>query len=136
MDQINSDIKEAMKKKEKEKLNALRYLKSKLLENKTAKAPGPELDIVISHCKKLKDSIDVFPQSSGKREEISRELSYLACYMPKSMSEQEVKDLIAKIIKESERPSMGVVMKALQPQIKGKFDGKTASELVKDLLNG
>ena len=51
MDQINLDIKEAMKSKDKQRLNALRYLKSKLLENKTAKQPKAELDVVISHFK-------------------------------------------------------------------------------------
>ena len=135
MDQINSDIKGAMKSKNKERLNALRYLKSKLLENKTAKNPKPELDVVISHCKKLKDSIDAFPAGSEKRDEISKELSHLEPYMPKAMSEQEVKDLIGNIIQENENPSMGVVMKALQVQIKGKFDGKRASELVRETLN-
>ena len=134
MDQINSDIKKAMKNKEKERLNALRYLKSKLLENKTAKKPRPELDVVISHCKKLKDSIEAFPAGSDKRNEISRERSYLESYMPRPMSEQEVRDLIAKIMQENNNPSMGAVMKALQIQIKGRFDGKKASELVREVL--
>ena len=54
--------------------------------------------------------------------------------MPQSMSEQEVKDLIVKIIGENDNPSMGIVMKALQVKIKGKFDGKRASELVRETL--
>lgn len=134
MDQINKDIKDAMKSKDKERLNAIRYLKSKLLENKTAKKPRAELDVIISHCKKLKDSIDAFPEGSDKRDEISKELSHLKPYMPKSMSEQEVKNLIAKIMQESDNPAMGVVMKALQKVIKGRFDGKRASELVRETL--
>ncbi|MBG08921.1 MAG: glutamyl-tRNA amidotransferase, partial [Halobacteriovoraceae bacterium] len=46
-DQVTSDIKEAMKAKEKERLNALRYLKSLLLENKTSGKPKPEIDVVV-----------------------------------------------------------------------------------------
>ena len=134
INRISEDIKNAMKNRESEKLAALRYLKSMLLENKTSKSPIPELDVVIKHCKKLKDSIELFPQGNEKRQEIARELEFLAPYLPQALDEEAVRNLITQIISKLEQPNFPAVMKELSPQIKGRFDGKTASQLVKEML--
>ena len=130
-DNISNDIKDAMKNKQKDRLNALRYVKKLLIENKTSKSPKAELDIVISHHKKLKESLSMFPEGSEQLENTKNEIEFLNVYLPKQMSENEVKSLIDTIKGSQDNPNMGSIMRELQPQIKGKFDGKLASQMVK-----
>jgi uncharacterized protein YqeY len=134
LERLSNDIKEAMKAKEKERLAALRYLKSMLIENKTSTKPQPELDVTISYCKKLKDSLKSFPADSPQHGIVNTELSYLKVYLPKPLSEDEVRTLIQGLISKLDNPNMGMVMKELSPQIKGRFDGKRSTDIVKELL--
>ncbi len=128
---ITDDIIKAMKAKEKEKLQALRYLKSMLIENKTAKNPIAEMDVLIKHVKKLKDSLENFPKESPLYTDTLKEISALECYLPKQMTEEEVVALIGDIKSRCNPVNMGAIMKELTPAIKGKFDGKRANDLVK-----
>ena len=134
LERLGVDIKAAMKNKQKDKLEALRYLKSMLLENKTAKKPIAEVDVAINLAKKLNDSLSSYPEDSPAREKILKELSFLDDYLPQKMDEAKVRDLIENIIAKSDSPQLGLVMKELNSHIKGRFDGKRASEMVKDLL--
>lgn len=133
-DTISKDITTAMKNKEQSKLDALRMLKSALLNNKTAAKPLDELQVTIAHAKKLKDSLEMFPAGSAEVQKINDELKVLEAYLPAQITEAEVKALIAKIIAATPGVNMGGVMKELTPQIKGKFDGKLANDLVKAAL--
>lgn len=132
---LNGDIKEAMKAKEKEKLQALRYMKSMLMENTTSKKPIGEMDVIIKHHKKLKDSLENYPKDHPMVAQTEKELEVISAYLPKQLSEDEVVKIIDSIKAGLDNPNMGAIMKELQPQIKGKFDGKRASELVKAALN-
>lgn len=133
-DTISKDITTAMKNKEQSKLDALRMLKSALLNNKTAAKPLDELQVTIAHAKKLKDSLELFPAGSPEVQKIHDELKILEAYLPAQITEAEVKAMIAKIIAGTPGVNMGGVMKELTPQIKGKFDGKLANDLVKAAL--
>ncbi len=134
IERLNTDIKEAMKAKEKERLEALRYLKSMLMENKTSKKPKDEMDVVISHVKKLRDSLENFPEGNPIREKTINEIDFLAVYMPSQLSEADVKSLIQEIMSKHDAPNMGAIMKELTPQIKGRFDGKLANQFVREAL--
>lgn len=134
LDNINNLIKEAMKAKDKERLNALRYLKSMLMENSTSTAPIAEMDVVIKHYKKLNDSLEMYKDSPEKAQAIQNELKVIAEFMPKQLSEADVVNLINEIKASLDNPNMGAIMKELQPKIKGQFDGKLASKLVADSL--
>ncbi|NRA45573.1 MAG: GatB/YqeY domain-containing protein [Oligoflexales bacterium] len=133
-DQVSSDIKDAMKNKEKERLDALRMLKSRLLENKTSKKPIAEQEVAIKYCKMLKDSLEQFPQGSEQYVKVETEIKFLSPYLPEQLSEDKVREIISQIISDNEGANFGTVMKALSPQIKGKFDGKLASQMVKEVL--
>lgn len=133
-DTINNDIKDAMIKKEKERTEALRYLKAMLIENKTSKTPIEEMDVLIKHVKKLKDSLVNFPEDNEVRLKTEREITFLSVYMPKELSENEVLTIIEDILKANPGANQGMIMKELTPKIKGQFDGKRASELVKTKL--
>lgn len=135
LEKISEDIKNAMRQKNKEKLECLRFLKSSLLKNKTDKKPQDEQTVVITHCKRLKDSLESYPENSDERNKILKELEYLQEYLPQPLSEEDVKELIEKTISEMDAPQFGLIMKEISQKIKGKFDGKRASELVKEKLN-
>lgn len=134
-EQITEDIKKAMFAKDKDRLDALRYFKAMLIENKTSKAPMPEMDVLIKHVKKLKDSLENFPEGNEIRKKTEVEISVLSEYMPKQISPEEVKAMIASIIAANPGVNAGLVMKELSPKIKGQFDSKLANELVKAALS-
>lgn len=134
MEQITEDIKKAMIAKDKDRLDALRYLKAMLIENKTSKAPQAEMDVLIKHVKKLRDSLENFPPENEIRKKTEKEIITLAEYMPKQLSEAEVKNFIQEIIAKTPGINAGLVMKELSPKIKGQFDSKVANELVKAAL--
>lgn len=130
MDQVNNDIKEAMKAKQQERLDALRMLKAEYIKNNTAAKPTDELSVTVAHAKRLQDSLEMYQAGTDAHTKIVKELDVIKAYLPKQMEEAEVVALINDI-KAKGAKDMGSVMKELQPQIKGRFDGKRASELVK-----
>lgn len=132
-EQVNNDIKEAMKAKQQERLDSLRMLKAQFIQNNTAVKPVDDLTVLISHAKKLQDSLELYQAGTEAYDKIVRELEFVKVYLPKQMEEAEVVAIINDI-KAKGAKDMGAIMKDLQPQIKGKFDGKRASELVKAAL--
>ncbi|MAZ49474.1 MAG: hypothetical protein CME65_13020 [Halobacteriovoraceae bacterium] len=133
-DQISEDIKSAMKARDKVRLNVLRYLKKLFIENDTSAKSIPELDIIVGHQKKIKESIDMYPEGSELRTQAEAELEVVNEYLPKPLTETEVVALIEDIKSNLDNINMGAIMKELTPRIKGRFDGKKASELVKSNL--
>lgn len=133
-EKITEDIKKAMLAKDKSRLDALRYLKSMLIENKTSKTPIPEMDVLIKHVKKLKDSLENFPPENEIRKKTEEEINILSEYMPKQLDEADVKAMISAIVAANPGINAGLVMKELSPKIKGQFDSKLANELVKSAL--
>ena len=134
MDEISKQIIAAMKAKDKIRLNALRYVKKLFIENNTSNKPQQELDIVISYAKKVKDGLEMYPADAPQRADILAEIAVLEEFLPKQMSEAEVVAAINEIKAKHATPNMGMIMKDLQPLIKGRFDGKIASDLVKKAL--
>lgn len=133
MEQVNNDIKEAMKAKQQERLDALRMLKAEYIKNNTATKPTDELSVTVAHNKRLQDSLEMYQTGTEAHSKIVREMEFIKPYLPQAMSEAEVVTLINDI-KAAGAKDMGAIMKELQPQIKGRFDGKRASDLVKGAL--
>lgn len=131
---VSQGIIASMKAKDKIRLNALRYLKKLLIENQTSKKPIAEIDVLIGHAKKLKDSIELYPAGSEQQKNIQEELQVFDEFLPKALTKEEVQNIITQIINDLDAPNMGQIMKELSPQIKGRFDGKLASQMVKDAL--
>ena len=134
LDEINAAIKHCMKTQDKKRLDALRMLKASLLENKTSSAPKAEVEAIVSHYKKLKSSLDAYPQGSPHRDKITEEMVYVEEYLPQPMDEAAVRQAIQAILGKSPSANFGEVMKQLSPNIKGRFDGKRATELVKEIV--
>jgi uncharacterized protein YqeY len=85
---------------------------------------------MVAHVKKLQDSTEMYAAGTEARIKLDNEIAILKTYLPAEMSEGEVVAIINSI-KASGKTQMGEIMKELQPQIKGRFDGKRASDLVK-----
>ena len=133
-DQISEQIKDAMRAKDKPRLNVLRFLKKLFIENNTSGKPKPDIDIVIAYAKKVKDSIALYPEGSSQRDDIQGEVVILSEFLPKQLEQADVQVMIDEIKSKLDSPNMGMIMKELQPQIKGQFDGKLASDMVKAAL--
>ena len=141
-EKINGEIKTAMLAKDAKKLEALRAIKSVILLLKTS--PEGLTDDSIAKAlqkevKKRKESADIYKsQNRPDLEEV--ELSQAAVmeeYLPKQMSEEEVKEEVAKIIASfgaTGHGDMGKVMGAASKALAGKADNKLVSVLVKQLL--
>ncbi len=144
MDQIELNLKEAMKSKEAEVLSTLRMLKAAILNEaiRTQKDKLDDaaiLDIIQKQAKQRRESIASFV-TAGRTElaaKEERELLILQKYMPAQLSEAELRTLIQKTMTEcgaSTKADQGKLMKALMPLVKGKADGQTVNRLVGSLL--
>lgn len=133
-EEFNAGIKAAMKAKDKTRLNALRYVKKLFIENDTSAKPKADLDIVIAYAKKVKDSATLYPEGSDAQNEILAEYKVLEEFLPAQLTKADVQKMIDEIKENLDSPNMGAIMKELQPKIKGQFDGKIASQMVKESI--
>lgn len=142
--QIDTDIKNAMKSREADKLSALRMLKAacthEAIQKKKNELDDNEIMTVIQkQAKQRKESIESF-KSAGRNEQAAKEeqeLVILSAYLPKQLSEDELKTLIKEVIAKvnaSTKADLGKVMKELTPLTKGKADGKLVTDLVSKSL--
>ncbi|MFM7466906.1 MAG: GatB/YqeY domain-containing protein [Crocinitomicaceae bacterium] len=142
---INDAIKQAMLAKEKERLAALRDIKSKLLLEATSGAGGEVSDeAAIKICLKLhKQRMETYDLYVAQgREDLAADEIFQAKvieeYLPKMMSNEEIQQEVLRVIQESSADGpqqMGKVMGILTPRLAGKADGKIVAQLVKEALN-
>ncbi|MFY7928229.1 MAG: GatB/YqeY domain-containing protein [Oligoflexus sp.] len=135
LEKVTEDIKNAMKAKDKVRLDALRMLKSAFIENNTSPKPKAESEVAIAHVKKLRDSMESYPQGSAELDKIRAEIDCLAEYLPKPMTRDEFKALVQDFVAQNPGADFAKVMKGVSGEIKGRFDGREASELIKSMLS-
>lgn len=144
-EQINGDLKTAMKEKNKVKLESLRAIKSALLLASTEKGAQEsteeaELKLLQKLVKQRKDAATIF-QNEGRTELAEAELEQVAiieAYLPEQMSEEEVQTVINTIVETmgaSSMADMGKVMGQANQQMAGKADGKLIAQIVKKALS-
>ena len=142
---INEAIKTAMKAKDKVALDALRAVKSQLLLLKT-EAKGAEVSaeqeiaIVQRMIKQRKDSYEQFTaQNRADLAEVElAQMKVIEQFLPAQLTEDELKEAVAKIIAEIQASSLkdiGKVMGVATKTLAGQSDGKAISEMVKHLLS-
>jgi uncharacterized protein len=134
IERISEDIKTAMKAKDKDRLNALRMLKSAFIENNTSPKPKSDAEVAIAHVKKLKDSMEAYPAGSEEVAKIKSEIEFLSSYVPQPLTKEEFENMVRGFIKGNPGADFAMVMKAIAPEIKGRFDGREASQIVKTLV--
>jgi len=142
---IDQDIKKAMLAKQEVQLRGLRAIKSALLLARTEKGASEEISeeteikVLQKLIKQRKESADIY--KAQNREDLykveAEEMAVIEVYLPKQMDKAEVevflKDLISRVGATSVK-DMGKVMGAANKELAGKADGKTISEVVKQLL--
>jgi uncharacterized protein len=142
-EQIDADIKNAMKSGAKDKVSALRMLsaalKNKQIEKRAPLVDGEIIDTVRSLIKQRKDSIEQF--AKGGRQDLvdkeTAEVAVLEVYLPQQMAREEIEKIVREVIAQTGAQGakdMGKVMKALVPLLAGRADNKLVSELVKSSL--
>ena len=144
-DQISNDIKEAMKAKDKVKLETLRNVKKLFLEAKTAPGANDTLtdDAALKIMQKLvkqgKDSAAVYEQQ-GRADLAEAELAQvkvIEAYLPKQLSAEELEARLKEIIARTGATSgkdMGKVMGVASKELAGLAEGRAISAKVKELL--
>ena len=142
--QIQKDIMEAMKAHDESRLNATRSIKSEILLAKTSGAEhelsdADVLKIIQKLVKQRKESAELYTQ--GNRPELAEkelaEMKVMETYLPKALSEDEVRNILKEIVAEVGATSpkdMGKVMGAATKKLAGQADGKLISTIVKGLL--
>ena len=144
-EQISKDIVEAMKAKDKVKLEALRNVKKLFIEAKTAPGANDTLTdadaikIMAKMVKQGKDAAGIFT-SQGRTDLAEEELAQvhvIEAYLPQPLTAEELeaalRDIIARVGATSPK-DMGKVMGTASKELSGRADGKAISTLVKQLL--
>lgn len=142
-EKINADIKSAMLAKEASKLEALRAIKSAILLLKTSPEglnDDTEMKALLKMVKQRKETADLYVTQNRKdlADVEMAQAAVIEAYLPKQMSEEDVKAEVAKIIASVGATSpadMGKVMGVASKQLAGKADGKLISTIVKELLS-
>jgi uncharacterized protein YqeY len=144
--QIMAEMKDAMKAKDEAALRGLRAIKAEIIKAKTEPGAGGEIDEATEQkflqkmMKQRRDSLEIF-EKQGRTDlalKEKEEMALIEKFLPKQLDETEITTIIEKIIAETGAASpadMGKVMGVASKQLAGKADGKTISNIVKELLN-
>ena len=144
-EQVNTDIKAAMKAREKEKLEALRNIKKSMLEARTAKGAGAELSddealkIISKLAKQGADSAAIYKEQ-GRQDLHDHEIvqvKVFQTYLPEKLSGEELTKVVKEIIEQTGAASMkdmGKVMGIASKKLAGRADGKDIAAKVRELL--
>lgn len=142
-EKITADIKSAMIAKDANKLGTLRMLSAAIQsEEINARAKGIEvlsdedvMKILRRENKKREESVKVY--MDGNRPDLAegekKEIEIISAYLPKDMSESEIRALVEKAIAAGAK-DLGSVMKAVNAEAGGRAPGKVVSEMAKQML--
>ncbi len=144
VDQLNEDMKVAMKSKDKFKLSVIRMIRSAIkyaeIDQKTTLSDEQVIDVLTREVKQRRDSLHEFEKAGRDDlvEKVKQELDILKVYLPEQLSEEELQAIIQAVIQEtgaSGKKDMGKVMGALMPKVKGQADGKLINKFVQEYLS-
>ena len=145
-DKIAADLLEAMKARQKERLEALRNIKKALIEARSAKSAGLELTddeslkVIQKLAKQGHDSATIYKEQgrSDLYEQEMFQVGIIESYLPAKMSTEELETYIKTLIGNlgvSSIKDMGKVMPVASKELAGKAEGREISEMVRKLLN-
>lgn len=141
--QLLDDMKEALRAKEKIRLNTIRMLRSQIknreIERGEELSDDEVLQVLSKAEKTRKEAIELYRR--GNREDLAAqeetELAVIRGYMPERLSEDELRALIGQVVAEvgaEGMRDMGKVMGAIMPKVRGRADGQIVNRLVKERL--
>jgi len=138
LEQVQTDVRTAMKAGERERAGALRMIVDSL--QKDAKlGGGDEVAVLQRERKKRLEAAEAFGEA-GRAEQATAEnfeAELIEAYLPKQLSDEELAELVDAAVAEtgaSEPKQMGQVMSALMPKLGGRADGKRVSAAVRERL--
>jgi hypothetical protein len=143
-ERLRQDLKEAIKRGETTKRNAIRSIINAInyaqIEKQASLQDPDILELISKEVKRHRESIEAF--AKGERSDLvaqeEAELQILLAYLPQQLSKEEIADLARKVIAEvgAQGPKdKGKVMGRLMPQLKGRAEGREVSQLVDELLS-
>lgn len=142
---IMAEMKEAMKAKDEASLRGLRAIKAAIILAKTEAGAGGEIKeedevkLLQKLVKQRKDSLDIYQQQNRPdlAQKEQEEIAVIEKFLPKQLTEEELKEELQKIIialGAGSPADMGKVMGVASKQLAGRADGKTISAAVKEML--
>ncbi|MCX8029018.1 MAG: GatB/YqeY domain-containing protein [Brevinematales bacterium] len=147
LDRINEDYKDAVKNKDEVKRETLNMLKSAIkyreIELRVSNKELTEeeiISVIQKEIKKRKEAIELY-EKGGRNDLVQKEkqeVSILESYLPKQLSEDEIRNIANEIISSigAASPSdVGRVMKEIMPKVKGRVDGNLVKRIVEELLS-
>ncbi len=145
-DIISEDLKQSMKNREKDKLEALRAVKTAFTLARSSKGANyvlsedEEIKIMQKLVKQRRESADIYAEQN--RQELADkellEISFIEAYLPEQMSEADIEKYIARLISETGAmgmKDMGIIMGRATKELSGKAEGKIISGIVRKLLS-
>jgi uncharacterized protein YqeY len=145
IDRLQQDMKLALKAKDESKLSTVRLLLSSVsyarIEKGDQLTDDEVLEVLSREAKKRRESIEAAER--GGREDVAAkeraELQYINDYLPKQLDEAEIEAIVRQVVAEvgaTDPKDRGKVMGPLMQQLRGRADGKVASQVVERVLRG
>jgi len=143
-EQLNEDMKQAMKAGEKFRLSTIRMVRASIknqeIELRRPLNDDEVLQVVGRDLKQRRDSLQDFERAGREDlvEQMKGEIEIISQYLPQQLNEEEIKAIVMQTIQEtgaSSKADMGKLMGALMPKVKGRADGKLVNQLVQQVLS-
>ena len=147
-DQLTDDLKQAMKTKDAVRLRTIRSLRAAIKEKEIEERQGGEaqlseeqvLAVLQKQAKQRRDAITQYEEAG--RDDLSakehEELAVIEAYLPKQLSDDEIRSVVQEIVAATGASSMrdmGKVMGAAMQRLRGRADGRCINEMVRELLS-
>lgn len=146
LDQIRSDLNSALKSKDQGKVDTLRFLLGAIHDLEITKYPPSKggkitdddvVAVIQKQVKTHKESMDMFAKGS-RQDLVEREglqLRILESYLPKQMSDSDIRSKVEEMRKNNPEADFGKLMKLVMGELRGKADGSVVSQVVKEVLS-
>lgn len=143
--QLLEDMNKALKAGDKVRLETIRGLRAQLKNAQIAKGDNLSeeeiVQVLSGAAKKRRESIEQFRAvgRSDRADTEQQELEIIQTYLPKQLSEDEIREIITSVFEKVQPTSMkdmGRIMGVLMPRVKGRADGKLVQQIVKEKLAG
>jgi uncharacterized protein YqeY len=138
LERVQSDVRTAMKARDRERAAALRLVVD-VLQQDAKLGKGDEVAVLQRERKKRVEAAEAY-EGAGRTEQAAAErfeAELIEGYLPQQLSEQELAELVDAAVTETganEQRQMGQVMSALMPKVAGRADGKRVSAAVRERL--
>jgi len=138
LEQVQDDVKKAMKARDRERAGALRMIVD-VLQKDAKLGDGDEVAVLQRERKKRAEAAEAY-EKAGRAEQAAAErfeAELIEGYLPQQLSDQELAEIVAAAVAEtgaSEQRQMGQVMSAVMPKVGGRADGKRVSAAVREKL--